>query len=267
VTVKRRRYGANGHGYTVDGEKRPGVTTIIGETMPKAGLTDWAAKAGANEMIDFWDEFQSLRPSERYERVHHAYRNDRDKAAKRGTEIHRLAARLADGENVVPPEEIAGHVEAYLDFLDVIEPVPLLGGIELWVANRTHAYCGTVDLVADLPALVIDDEEIEACRWLLELKSNRSRIYPESAIQSTAYTRAEVFVDQDHPDDERRMEWLGIKRTGVVWIRSDSWEFRPVDTSDEAWEFFLHLRWLYDRLKVMPAWIGATAARAELEPA
>lgn len=267
MTVKRRRYGATGHGYLVDGEKVPGVTTIMGETLPKQ-LTDWAARTGADEMVNHWEEFAGLLPMERHRRVHYAYRSDRDSAAKRGTEIHRLAAQLVDGKAVTPPDEIAGHVEAYADFLDTIGPVPLLGGTELVVANRTHRYCGTADLVADLPELLIDDEQIPACRWLLELKSTRSGIWPESALQSTAYTRAEVFTDPDHPDEERPVEWLQIERTGVVWIRSDAWEFRPVDTSDETWEFFLHLRWLYDRREQMQQWIGPEISpAAELEPA
>jgi hypothetical protein len=264
MTVKRRRYGRTGHGYTVDGTKRPGVTTIIGKTLPKEKLTDWAARSGADEMVNYWDEFAALLPMERHDRVHHAYRRDRDRGAKRGTEIHRLAAQLAEGEHVTPPEEIRGHVESYRDFLDVVNPVPLVGGTELVVASRTHAYCGTVDLVADLPAMVCGDEFIDPCRWLLELKSTRSGIYPESALQACAYTRAEVFVDQDNPDDERQMDWLKIKRTGVVWIRSDSWEFRPIDTGDEVWDFFLHLRWLYDRHEAMPAWIGDTISPAEV---
>jgi hypothetical protein len=267
VTVKRRRYGATGHGYIVDGQKSPGVTRIIDETLPKQ-LTDWAARTGADEMVNHWEEFAELLPMERHRRVHHAYRNDRDAAAKRGTEIHRLAARLVAGEHVTPPEEIAGHVDAYVDFLNVIEPVPLLGGTELVLANRTHRYCGTADLVADLPALLVDDEPVPPCRWLLELKSTRSGIWPQSALQATAYTRAEVFTDPGDPDNERPVEWLQIKRTGVVWIRSDSWEFRPVDTSQETWDFFLHLRWLYDRREQMDAWIGpAIAPAAELEPA
>jgi hypothetical protein len=263
MTVKRRRYGRTGHGYAVDGSKVPGVTTILGDTLPKDGLTDWAARCGADEVIDYWDELAELRPSERHQRVHFAYRHDRDAAAKRGTEVHRIAEALnnwAEGDPEVPvPEELAGHVDAYRDFLDTIRPAALLGGTELVVANRTLRYCGTADLVADLPALNAGDLAIPAARWLLELKTTRSGIWPESALQACAYFHAEVFVDPADPDDERRMDWLQIERCGVVWIKSDAWELRPVDTGPTTWDYFQHLRWLYDHQDDKPGWIGMTA--------
>jgi hypothetical protein len=266
MTVRRRKYG-RGHAYYADDVKLPGVTTIIGDTMPKGALVEWSARKAADEVIDYWEELAALLPSQRHARVQSAHRRDRDAAAKRGTEIHTLAERLAQGETVTPPEEIAGHVEAYTDFLDAIGPVPLLGGTELVVASRAHRYCGTVDLVADLPAVAIGVELLPACRWLLELKSTRSGIWPESALQASAYTNADVFVDPADPEHERPMSWLGVQRCGVVWIRSDSWELRPVDTGPATWDYFLHLRWLYDHRDDKDGWIGGTAVPgpAELE--
>jgi hypothetical protein len=270
MSVRRRKYGT-GHAYYVDDAKLPGVTTVLRETMPKAGLVDWAARKGADEVIDCWDELGALRPSQRHDRVHYAYRRDRDAAAKRGTEIHRIAEQLAqDDEPPLIPEELRGHVDAYRDFLASIGPVPLLGGTELVVASREHRYCGTADLVADLPSVALGTEIIPAARWLLELKSTRSGIWPESALQSSAYVNADVFVDPADPEHERPMSWLQIERCGVVWIRSDAWELRPVDTGPATWDYFLHLRWLYDRAESVDGWIGGTVAPgplAELEPA
>lgn len=267
MTVRRRKYGT-GHAYYADDVKLPGVTTIISKTMPKPALIDWAARKGADELIDYWDELVALRPSQRHSRIRTAHTRDRDAAGRRGTEIHRLAGALSEGESVTPPEELAGHVDAYRDFLDTMGPVPLLGGTELVIANRTHSYCGTVDLVADLPSTVIGYEYIAPARWLLELKSTRSGIYPESALQSSAYFNGEVFVAPDDPETERPMKWLGIERCGVVWIRSDSWEFRPVDTGPATWDYFLHLRWLFDQADMLSAWIGDLIAPGPaLEPA
>lgn len=268
MTVRRRKYGT-GHAYYADDVKQPGVTTIIGKTMPKPALIDYAARTGADEMVNCWDEFLTLKPMQRHDRVRNAHNRDRDAAARRGTEIHRLGHALSEGEAVTPPEELAGHVDAYRDFLDTMGPVPLLGGTELVVANRTHRYCGTADLVADLPSTMAGYEYIPPCRWLLELKSTRSGIFPESALQASAYFNAEAFVDPAKPDDERPMKWLGIERCGVVWIRSDTWEFRPVDTGPATWDYFLHLRWLFDQAELTSAWIGNLIAPgpAVVEPA
>jgi len=53
----------------------------------------------------------------------------------------------------------------------------------------------------------------------------------------------------------------------VVWVKSDAWELRPVDTGLDTWTYFQHLRWLYDRRDDPDTWLGSAAAPAELEPA
>jgi len=270
MTVKRRRYGLRGHGYAIDGEKVPGVTTVL-KCLPMDALVGWAARVTAEYALDYWDELEQLRPSERLSRLMGARNQVRDAAAKRGTEVHGLAAQLAEGRAVVVPEELRGHVDAYRRWLDLVEPTVV--ATELVVASRTFRYCGTGDLVADLPPLEMDGELLPAARWLLELKTTATGVWPESALQATAYSRAEVYVHPDAPDEEQPMELLGIERCGVVWIKSDTAELRPVDTSYELWEFFQHLRWLFDRMElrqskpVLPmAWIGTVAAPAELVP-
>jgi hypothetical protein len=264
VTVKRRRYGSTGHGYAIDGDKIPGVTTIL-KVVPNDALIGWAAKATAEYALDHWDELTAMLPSVKLKTLTGARYETRDAAAKRGTEIHKLGEGLVAGQPVSVPEEIAGHIDAYRAWLDAVEPVPV--ATELVVASREHRYCGTSDLIADLPDILVDDETIPACRWLLELKSTASGVWPESALQACAYSRAEMYVHPEHPDDEQPMDLLGIERCGVVWIKSDTCELRPVDTGDEVWEFFLHLRWLYDHMEirnykpVLPGhWVGPAAS-------
>jgi hypothetical protein len=272
MTIKRRKYGT-GHAYYVDdppgvGEakiKLPGVTTILSATMPKDGLVDWSARCGADEVINYWTELRRLKPSERHDRVHHAYRHDRDTAARRGTEVHQLAEALNNDEPVRPPDELRGHVEAYRDWLDAFDVQPVKDGTELVVASRTHRYCGTVDLVADLASVGVGLEIFEPSRWLIEIKTTRSGVWPESALQACGYSRAEMYVHPDHPDDEQPMDLLGIKRCAVVWLKSDAWEFRPVDTGPETWEYFLHLRWLFDHQETTKGWVGYPAAPGPAE--
>ena len=267
MTVKRRRVGKSGHGYTVDGEKVPGVTRIL-DLLPKDNLIKWAAESTAKYALNNWGTLSDLPPADRLDRMFGARFEKSQPAAKRGTEVHALAEPAIRGEPInmdAVPEELRGYVESYLDFCDVIGPVPLENGTELVVANRTHRYCGTADLVADLPDLIYDGEGIAADRWLLELKTGKG-VWPESALQACAYEHSEVFVDPKDPDDERKTEWLKIGRCGVVHIGPDSWELHPLDTGPEVWEFFLHLRWLYDRQDDMKSWVGGTATVADLAP-
>ena len=272
----------------------PGVTTVLQKTVPKPALTYWAARMAAEYALDHWDQLVAADPSDRYKALSTAHDTKRDAAAARGTEVHRLAAQLADDVTVAVPDELAGHVEAYRDWLDRFEVAPVDGGSELVVASRALHYCGTTDLIADLPDIFVDGQLISACRWLLELKTTASGVWPESALQATAYRRADVFgvvmdpcgacdpesrivtgprgglskCEACHPEraglDERPMDWLKIARCGVVWIKSDTCELRPVDTSDDVWEYFTHLRWLYDHQDDMPGWIGSSAEAVRL---
>src|SRR5262245_32841230 len=102
-TITRRNHG-QGHTYQVNGEKWPGVTTLLNLGYPKPAIAKWSARTCAQEVIDYWDELADLLPSERGERVRTAPDRDRDAAARRGTEVHRLASRLIAHEEVTVPD-------------------------------------------------------------------------------------------------------------------------------------------------------------------
>lgn len=61
--LERRNYG-RGHGYKIDGNKVPGVTTVLG-AMPKPALVKWAADTTAAAAVDRWDELAELPPTSR----------------------------------------------------------------------------------------------------------------------------------------------------------------------------------------------------------
>src|SRR5215469_8548901 len=106
MTIKRRPYGT-GHAYYVDGEKVPGVTTVL-KVLP-LNLADWAARCAADYALDHWDELSEAKPSERHNLLRYARLKVKDAAARRGTEVHALGEALAapaEGEEPpkVPPE-------------------------------------------------------------------------------------------------------------------------------------------------------------------
>jgi hypothetical protein len=257
VTVRRRKYGS-GHAYYVDDEHYPGVTTIIGATVPKNGLINWASRTTAEYAVNYWDDLAELPISERLTRLLGAKDADRDSAARRGTQVHRLGARLVRGERVAVPEELEGHVTSYVRWLDEVNPAWVFS--ELVVANRTHRYCGTADLIADLPPMEWEDQIIPRGRWLLDLKTGRSGIWFETALQLCGYEHAETYRDPAAPDEERPVPWLGIEYCGAIHVTADGCELRPLETGSEVWAYFQHLRWLYDRQK--PPWVGEAARPA-----
>jgi hypothetical protein len=236
--------------------------------LPKDNLIDWAARESASEAINCWDELSRLPIMDRYNRIYKARWNKTSPAAKRGTEVHRLAEALGNDEEVPVPPELQGYVEQYQDFLTTFDVRPLVGGTELVVASREHRYCGSVDLIADLSAVDYDGLIIPPSRWLLDVKTAESGIWPESALQCAGYRWAEVFVDPADPEDERKVEWLKIEQCGAINLKSDTWELRPLDTGPQVWETFLHLRFLFDRADKdrgdYRTWVGGSARAADL---
>jgi hypothetical protein len=252
--ITRRNHGLN-HSYRIDGLKVPGVTTITGH-FKSGALAKYPGTATANYAVDNWERLAELPPAARLKDLYGGQYAERDAAAGRGTQVHAIAHRLHEGETEVAyPEELAGHVEACVDFLDRLEPK--IVAAELILGNRTVRYCGTLDLIADLGPVPWDGTIIPPARWLLDLKTGRKGIFPEHVLQLGAYEHAEVFLAEDGA--ERPMEWLEIERCAAVWIRGDGWDLIPVDTGPGTWAYFQYLAWLYHQEEARTEWVGVAA--------
>jgi hypothetical protein len=222
VTVRRVDHGRY-HSY-IDadtGLKIPGVTTIVGDGVPKPALIAWAANTTAEYALDHWERLGELAPSARLKELKGARYAEKDAAARKGTQVHKLAQRLVAGEEVAVPDELAGHVAAYVRFLDEFDVEPVL--VEAVIVSNEHRYCGTLDLVGDL--LDVDDPSGGRVRWLLDVKTTRSGVYGETALQLAGYRYADAYLDDD--GDEQDMP--AVDRCGVVWVRPDGYDLVPVE--------------------------------------
>lgn len=226
VSPVRRVSNGKGHWYRdANGNRVPGVTTIIGDGVPKPALINWAGNATADYAVDHWDELTAMMPSARGNTLRKARYFDRDTAANRGTAVHNIAERLVHGNEVDVPDELAGHVGSYVRFLDEWDVRPIL--VERTVVSHRHGYAGTLDLLAEL----VDHSDIDAPPqvWLLDIKTNRFGIFGETALQLAGYRYADVWMDQD--DIEHPMPV--VQRTGAIHVRADDYDLVPVEAGPE----------------------------------
>lgn len=254
--IKRRNYG-RGHGYTIDGQKVPGVTTVIGNGLPKPALMGWAAKTIAEYVADRLDQAdghvvadqlvadlgelahtkgkpwpEKLSRTKVAELLKGIHYEDRDQAAKRGTEVHAIAERLARGEEVEVPEPLTGHVDAYLQFLEDWQPTDAL--LEVTIGSAKHRYSGTLDMIATLPGLG---------RCLLDIKTSRSGPFGEVALQLAGYRYAEFAVIDGETVPMPEVDWCG-----VIWVRADGYDLYPFEAGPAQFRTFLYCRQVGDFL-------------------
>lgn len=216
----------NGHSYLLDGHKVQGVTTIIGNGLPKPALINWAANTTADYAVDHWDELGTEAPSKRLAILKQARYAERDAAARRGTEVHALAEQLVQGVEVEVPEPLAGHVDSYMRFLDDWNPQPVI--VEAVVFSRKQKYAGTLDMIADIAGLG---------RGLWDVKTTRSGVFGEVALQLAAYRYADIYLDPD--GNEQPMP--EVEHCGVIWVRADGYELVPVTAGPDQFRSFLYV--------------------------
>lgn len=243
----RRRNFANGHGYYLDGQylKGRGVTTILGQGVPKNGLQYWAAKevaACAVDERDIWEPLAARARDAAWEYLKEAPFRDRDAAARRGTEVHRLAELLQNGEDVEVPEALIGHVDSYLAFMEDWEPAdPICEGV---VISRKHLYMGTFDLIATVARRPVGAPEWwptdRPARLLMDVKTSRSGIYPEICLQLSAYRYAESFIpDPSGACDEHPMP--EVDGCAAIHVRADGYDLIPVRAEAREFRQFLYV--------------------------
>jgi hypothetical protein len=231
----RRNHG-RGHSYYIDDQPIQGVTTILSKGLPKTALYNWAAREAAGYAVDNWAELAGLPVMERYERISGAPNATRDASGVKGTRVHRIAERLAHGEEVAVPDDIRGHVEACVAFLDAYHVQPVLS--EFPVFSRRYLYGGSPDLLAmmDNPEELPDLDP--ALPKLLDWKTNRKGPYGDQALQLAAYRYADFYLDERG----REIPVPRVSAALVVWLRADGFDVYPMEAGEDQHRDFLYVQ-------------------------
>lgn len=231
--IDTTRGGKPSHHYKIDGKKADGVTTLINKGLPKPALMNWGIRSVAEFAVEHLDRLVDMRGEGIDDQnivamLKQSPYTNRDNAARRGTEVHDLAEKLVHGIEVEVPDEIRGYVEACVRFLDDWQVKPVL--VEAVVASRRWNYCGTLDLVADLP---------DGRRVLADYKTSKSGIFGETALQLAAYRYAEVYLDAD--ENEQPVADLGITDVMAVHITAAGYSVHPLVADEDTFRTFTHV--------------------------
>jgi len=227
VTRKEgRSFGRPTHWY-VDGrgDKIPGVTGLLDQGKPKPALVGWGIKSVAEYALNNWDDLAAMPVADRLTTLKRSPYAERDAAANRGTEVHALGERLIHGEDVEVPEPLAGHVEAYVRFLDEWQPQPVI--IERTVYHLTYGYAGTLDMVVTLP---------DGRRALLDIKTSKA-VYGDTAFQLAAYRYASHYLD----DDGAAQPMPEVDWCGVVHVRADGYDVYELRADEDVLRQFRYI--------------------------
>lgn len=214
------------HDYSLDGRKLPGVTTIINKAVPKPALIDWSSRVAAEWAVDHIDVLERLGRDAAVDTIKTESRRRNDAAKMRGTDVHALAQRVAEGQEVHVPDDLVGYLDAYLTFWHDWHVEPIV--VEASCVNRRWYYAGTFDLLARLAGREIPD--------MIDVKTGE-RVYRETCLQIAAYRHAEHWLDSAGVEQPMPATGGGY---ALLLDPGGTYELVPVESGDEMFAVFLH---------------------------
>lgn len=225
----KRINGSWGHHYKLDGQYVPGVTTVLG-TLDKPWMKPWVSGLIADYVVDHRAWLVEAPDDASIRSVLKGVPNNvRNEALLRGTDLHKHAEVLQTTGivNLDQHDPQLPLVEAVARFLAdwEIEAV----AVEIPVCSTVHKWAGTTDLIArSAPLAAHYGLPIDAL-FMLDYKTNKKAIYPESGIQVAAYAAADLchIGGQERP-------MLPVAACGLIRVTEAGAELVRVERSRQA---------------------------------
>src|SRR6266487_4769661 len=246
----RKEYGGGHISLDSQGTFLPSVTSILRDGVPKPALINWAGEVTAVYVVDNWQKLSRLGHASRYKAIRDARFAKNKAATLRGSQLHQAAEAIIQGKQYQIPQDSLAQAQAYARFRDDWHVSPL--AVERIVGSVEHGYAGTFDLLAMLG----EDP------WLLDLKTNASGIYGETALQLAAYRNGDWA---ETPPILGRLQDPELQ-TGAVWLKPDGeYELIPITTGEPEFRAFLAAKELAGWSKGSEHLIGSPLALVEKE--
>jgi hypothetical protein len=231
----------------VTGDKYRRVTTILSQGSTKGDvLALWAANLVAETAFTNLPRMvaASRIPEQRqdmYDWLRRAPTRKKDERADIGSAVHRIIEAHVLGEpipeDLVNDDEMAPYLRNFLRFVE--EWQVTFEASEMVVGNRTAGYAGTLDYLLRSP-LIADRLDIDPATALMgDTKTGGELdvkgVYPEAALQMSAYRKAEVAWLRDGTN----VPMPATHSTGVVLhLRPEGYRLIPVVCDDRVFAAF-----------------------------
>lgn len=249
-TVKRG--GSRFYVHPVTGEQATGVTSVVG-MLPKDFLKWWAAKMVAEEAYDNFGTLASFVVSGDRDAavkwLKAAHQRNTGSAALRGNVVHEMTEAI-DESGGMPARinrELLPYARGYLAFREETEAQIL--AVERTIWSQVHGYSGTLDRSILLPeAAFAGFDSLPA--WyegpkmpiIADVKTTRSGVHAEVALQMSAYATAEEALSFDEHGAATVEAWPEHASTGlVIHLRPDAWRLVPVSCGPDVFAVFQSL--------------------------
>lgn len=245
--------------YSWQGRRLPSVTSVRRLAGIPFGLHEWALGQLSSYAIDHATEIHARLASGtpgvaaliRHE-LRAAATAERDKAADLGSAVHAAAAAGLSITDVGP--DIAPRLRQYQAWLTESRAEILGSEFQLW--NLTVGYAGSADLLCRFP---------DGSIWIVDLKTGKGT-YAEHLLQLEPYLMAE-FVGADDVVDETLTALVRQARgIALLHLSADSWEFRSLEATSEAWAAFRGLlafgSWMAGHASVESVTLGSRKGSA-----
>lgn len=253
--------------YDETGEQAPGVSSVI-DVIRKPKLEEWKINNVSVYAVSHLGLLSTVREQDEDAAVSlvkgSAYKAA-NKKADRGTEVHGLCEQTMRAVMVgkkprfkATPDDLL-YLRNFARWIKEFQVIPIACELAMW--SKEYAYAGRLDLLCWLN---IGGEWV---RSIVDYKTGASGVWPEAAIQQTAYKYADHHIDDSgkmaqgwpvttFPDTDQPIEG-SPDRAFALWLRPDGKALIPLDTSEETWEEFLRRRESYEwQLKVQPKIVG-----------
>jgi hypothetical protein len=205
--------------------------SVIKQAFPKF-LTDWAASAAAEYAVEHEAAWRQLPPADAIALISRSAVRQRDRAAKRGSDVHTIIENLAMGihpDYMLIDDSVQPYVPCIEQMVRDLRLVPHIS--EAVVFNHDVGYGGTFDFIgATVHGVGLLD-------WKTRAKTSR---YPEEAAQVAAYAGGEYMIVESEDHGAVRMEIPALDYLGVVVISPEGYQVHEVNET-AAWNLWTSL--------------------------